>query len=69
MNIDDPLLKGFEERFGVNSVVARINDKLDTLLPEEITHRSVPLLRRAKTLLRKLSQGDVLFACEGRGAA
>src|SRR5882672_5038766 len=69
MDIDDPLLEGFEERIRVNAVVARIDDKLDPVLAEEITHRSVPLLRRAKAFLRKLSQRNVLFARERRGAA
>src|SRR6267378_3971916 len=69
MDIDDPLLEGFEEPIRMNAVVARIDDKLDPMVAEEITHGGVPLLRRAKAFLRKLSQRNALFARERRGAA
>src|SRR5258708_7186558 len=69
MKVDDPVLEGVEKRFGVHAVIAGIDNKLDRVLREEVTHRDVALLGRLERLLRQLTQRNTLLARELRSAA
>jgi cytidylate kinase len=69
VKVDDAVLECVEKRFGVDSVVAGIDNKLDRVQLEEVTHRDVALLGRLERLLRELAQRNALLARELRSAA
>jgi hypothetical protein len=69
VKVDDAVLEGIQEWLRVYAVVTRVDDELDGMLLEEITHRDVPMLARLERLLRQLAKGNAALASELRATA
>ena len=65
MDVDDAAAKRVHELSGVNTVVARVDNKLHAVIHQETEHGGIAFLDRFEALLRQLAERDATLAGEG----